>query len=113
KTPKWFEYLLTICGCLAWQGGPVQWVGVHRIHHAHSDEHEDPHTPRHGFGWAHMFWCMKKESEGRRGVDAAKDLLRDPGQRLLNKFFWVPQFLLLPVLYFGGEWASQYVSASG
>jgi stearoyl-CoA desaturase (delta-9 desaturase) len=113
KTPRWFEYILTCCGCLAWQGGPVQWVGVHRIHHAHSDENEDPHTPKHGFGWAHMFWCMRKESEGRYGADAAKDLQRDPGQRFLNKFFWLPQFVLLPILYFGGEWASAYVSASG
>ncbi len=113
KTPKWFEYFLTICGCLAWQGGPVQWVGVHRIHHKHSDEHEDPHTPRHGFTWAHILWCMKKEADGQRGVDAAKDLLRDPGQRLLNRFFWVPQFVLIGLLYFGGELASNYVSASG
>ena len=29
KTPKWFEYVLTTCGCLAWQGGP----GAHGQHH--------------------------------------------------------------------------------
>jgi fatty-acid desaturase len=114
KTPKWFEYVITTCGCLAWQGGPVQWVGVHRIHHKHSDEENDPHTPKHGFTWSHMLWCMHKESEGRRGVDAAKDLLRDPGLRLLNKWFWVPQFALIIALYFIGEYVGSLgVSASG
>ncbi|MEX2671729.1 MAG: fatty acid desaturase [Phycisphaeraceae bacterium] len=115
KTPKWFEYFLTLCGCLAWQGGPVQWVGVHRIHHAHSDEDLDPHTPNHGFTWAHAVWCLHKEAEdGRKGVDAAKDLLRDPGHRIMNKFFWIPNLLLIPVLYFGGEAAAAAgISASG
>ena len=106
KTPKWFEYLITLVGCLAWQGGPVQWVGVHRIHHAHSDNELDPHTPNHGFTWAHMFWCMFKEHENRRGVDAAKDLMRDPGLRLINRFFWVPQIILGGLLYAAGEFAA-------
>ncbi|MBI1374797.1 MAG: hypothetical protein GC159_18915 [Phycisphaera sp.] len=114
KTPKWVEYFLTLCGCLTWQGSPVQWVGVHRIHHKHSDEEEDPHTPKHGFSWAHMFWCMQLESEGRRGVDAAKDLLRDPGHRVLHEWFWLPQFILAGLLYAGGAWAqSAGWSASG
>ena len=114
KTPKWFEYLLTACGCLAWQGGPVQWVGVHRIHHKHSDSDLDPHTPNHGFTWSHMLWCMHKYSEGTRGVDAAKDLMRDPGLRWLNRYFWVLQILLALALYAAGELAGALgVSASG
>ncbi|MBI1369971.1 MAG: acyl-CoA desaturase [Planctomycetes bacterium] len=114
KTPKWFEYILALCGCLAWQGGPVQWVGVHRIHHKHSDEETDPHTPNHGFTWAHMLWCMHKECEGRRGVDAAKDLLRDNGLRFINKWFWIPQIALIPILYFLGEYVGSLgYSASG
>lgn len=106
KTPKWFEYILALIGCLAWQGGPVQWVGIHRIHHQHSDQDLDPHTPNHGFTWSHMFWCMFHEQEGREGVDAAKDLMRDPGLRLINKFFWVPQIVLGALLYVGGEFAA-------
>lgn len=114
KTPKWFEYILTLCGCLAWQGGPAQWVGIHRIHHKHSDEDADPHTPRHGFTWAHALWCMHHDAEGQKGLDAAKDLMRDPGLRLLNKWFWVPNMALVPILYFAGQWAaSAGVSASG
>jgi len=99
KTPKWFEYFLTLLGCLTWQGGPIQWVGVHRIHHHHSDEEEDPHTPRHGFSWAHMFWCMHKHPEGQNAQDAARDLARDPVFRVMEKFFWLPQFILAGVLF--------------
>ena len=105
KTPKWFKYLLTTIGCMACQGGPIQWVGTHRIHHKHSDTDADPHTPRHGFGWAHMFWCMHREPEGLKAVDAARDLQRSRGMRLIDRYFWVPQVALLPVLYVGGELA--------
>ncbi len=107
KTPKWFEYFLTGLGCLAWQGGPVQWVGTHRLHHKHSDDELDPHSPNHGFTWAHMLWCMHKESEGRLGADAAQDLQRDRGMRILNKYFWAVQFLLAGGLLAGGEWAAR------
>jgi len=104
KTPKWFEYFLTICGCLAWQGAPVNWVGTHRLHHKHSDSEHDPHTPKHGFTWAHMLWCMHKDEEGMRSEDAAKDLLRDPVLRWLNRWFAVPQFILIALLL-GVGWA--------
>ena len=106
KTPKWFEYVLSGIGCLAWQGGPIQWVGTHRLHHQHSDRERDPHSPAHGFGWAHMFWCMHKEPEGQCAIDAAKDLRRARVMQLIDKLFWIPQLALLPILYLGGEGAA-------
>lgn len=109
KTPKWFEYFLTACGCLAWQGGPIEWVGVHRLHHKHSDSDLDPHTPNHGFTWSHIFWCMYKDPEDMPAKDAAKDLQRDPGLRLLDRFFWVPQFVLAIILFTGGEAARHWL----
>ncbi len=102
-TPKWFEYILTTIGCLAWQGGPVQWVGVHRIHHKHSDEELDPHTPKHGFTWAHALWCMHYP-EGRDPKAAAMDLQRDRITKMLDDYFFVPQFLLVALTYAGGQW---------
>ena len=106
KTPKWFEYLLTAFACMAWQGGPIQWVGVHRIHHKHSDDPNDPHSPKHGFTWAHVLWCMHKEPEGMNAAEVAKDLERDPMLRALNRFFWIPQFLLVIAVYAAGEWVA-------
>jgi stearoyl-CoA desaturase (delta-9 desaturase) len=105
KTPKWFEYVLTVLGCAAWQGNPVQWVGTHRIHHKHSDHECDPHTPNHGFAWAHVFWCMTKtQGSATRwsAAEAARDLGRDPGIRLISRFYLLPQFIVAGLCLLGG-----------
>ncbi|MEK7185562.1 MAG: acyl-CoA desaturase, partial [Patescibacteria group bacterium] len=95
ETPKWFEYFLTICGTLAWQGGPITWVGTHRIHHAYSDEDGDPHSPRHGPWWAHVFWTVFKRPIGARDPwSVAKDLSGDKGTFLIDRFFGAPQFVV-------------------
>lgn len=104
KTPTWFEYVLTTLGCLAWQGGPMTWVGVHRLHHKHADTDHDPHSPRHGFTWSHILWMLHREIEGIRGEDAAKDLKRRPGMRWMDRLHWLPQLLIAAGL-FGLGWA--------
>ena len=48
KTPKWVEYIMTICATLSLEGGPIFWVSTHRVHHQLSDQERDPHTPREG-----------------------------------------------------------------
>ncbi|MCG3179560.1 MAG: hypothetical protein BIFFINMI_01897 [Phycisphaerae bacterium] len=107
SVPAWLEYVLTVIGTLAWQGGAVQWVGTHRLHHKHSDGDEDPHTPRHGFTWAHMLWCMHREAGGPVSArQAAGDLVRDPVHRWIDRLFWLPQVLLAVGLYFAGQWWS-------
>ena len=58
QVPKWFEYVLTVCGALALQGGPIKWVSTHRVHHAFSDRPQDPHSPTRGFWWAHILWLF-------------------------------------------------------
>src|SRR5947199_10039525 len=58
KTPKLVEYFLSVCGTLALEGGPIYWFVTHRIHHAYSDIHGDPHTPRDGGWWSHMGWIL-------------------------------------------------------
>jgi len=102
KTPKWFEYVLTIIGTLAWQGGPITWVGNHRLHHAHSDTDKDPHTPLHGFVWAHVFWTLFEAPEGRNPREVTQDLLRDKCTTFIDRFFWAPQLFLVIVLFLGG-----------
>src|SRR5688572_10861090 len=58
KTPKAVEYFLTFCGALALEGGAINWVATHRIHHAHTDAAGDPHTPRDG-RWCHHLVCYR------------------------------------------------------
>merc|ERR1712178_537620 len=57
KTPKWLEYFFIFCGTLACEGGVCDWVGLHRIHHQHSDNEHDSHR---GFWWSHMGWMLHK-----------------------------------------------------
>ena len=58
RTPKWLEYFVTACGCLALEGGPIFWVATHRVHHQNSDQEGDPHTPHDGTWWAHAGWIL-------------------------------------------------------
>ncbi len=105
KTPKPVEYFLTILGTLCWQGGPIRWVGGHRIHHKHSDHDEDPHTPCHGFNWSHILWALTADPPEKNPRDAAKDLSRDPVMAAIDKYHYVPQFVLAAILYAAGGWA--------
>jgi fatty-acid desaturase len=58
KTSKAFEYFLAVCGTLTLEGGPIFWVSTHRVHHQHSDQEGDPHTPHDGGFWAHVGWIL-------------------------------------------------------
>ncbi|MGS2738533.1 fatty acid desaturase [Sinomicrobium sp. M5D2P17] len=58
KLKKWFAYLIITAGLPA--GTPVQWVGNHRYHHAHTDVENDPHSPViQGFWYAHNGWYIQ------------------------------------------------------
>jgi stearoyl-CoA desaturase (delta-9 desaturase) len=101
KTSKWFRYVLTIAGTLSWEGGPIVWVGRHRVHHRYADTEKDPHTPKHGFDWAHMLWTMfRTTKEQNKDVwEITKDLQKDAGLVWINKFFWISQVILAVLLY--------------
>ncbi len=61
KLPKWLERTLVIIGLPA--GTPVQWVGNHRYHHAHTDTPLDPHSPlQRGFWYAHVGWYLGSDN---------------------------------------------------
>ena len=104
RTFKPIEYALTILGTLSWQGGPIRWVGTHRIHHSESDGPLDPHTPQHGFTWSHMLWCFYKWPDGRDPLEVTRDLQRDKGMVLIDRYHYLPQFALAAALFFAGWW---------
>ena len=106
--PKWLERPLVLLGLPA--GTPVQWVGNHRFHHAHTDTPLDPHSPVHrGFWYAHVGWYIRSSSVPlcvlyalagpvRMGIDAwmrprtnqeynslARDVYADPGYRWMSR----------------------------
>ncbi|HSS22333.1 MAG TPA: fatty acid desaturase [Pyrinomonadaceae bacterium] len=107
KVPKVVEYFLVLCGSFALEGGPIQWVTTHRIHHANTDTVGDPHTPRDGTYWAHLGWILTPTQEV---MDQslyqryAPDLMNQRFYRWLNKVYWMPLLILGIGLYAFGGW---------
>jgi stearoyl-CoA desaturase (delta-9 desaturase) len=113
KTPKLVEYFLTFCGLFALEGGAINWVVTHRIHHAHTDEPGDPHTPRDGRWWAHMGWILRGTSQQHEHSVMqryAPDLMKDPVHIWLNRLYFVPLILLGFVLLAVGGWPLLFVA---
>lgn len=112
KTPKVVEYFLTFCGLLALEGGSINWVVTHRIHHANTDEVGDPHTPRDGGWWAHMGWILRgtaQQHEERVIQRYAPDLTKDPVHMFMNRFYYVPLILSGLALFAIGGWPMMFI----
>ena len=104
QTPKLLEYFLVFCGTLACQGGPLEWVGMHRIHHLHSDQNQDPHDSNKGFWWSHMGW-MLFEAPSREDLPRfTRDIADDPVYQFLQKYFVPIQVVLGILFYLLGGW---------
>ena len=108
KTTKFMEYLMTVCGTLTLEGGPIDWVVTHRIHHAHTDAPGDPHTPRDGRFWAHMGWIFTGTAQQHPTevmMRYAPDLMKDRFHVLLNRIYWIPLVALGVALLALGGWS--------
>jgi sn-1 stearoyl-lipid 9-desaturase len=102
KTPKWVEYFMTVCATTALEGGPIFWVATHRIHHQHSDEEGDPHSPRDGKWWAHMGWILTGKSMHHDTTTLARyvpDLAKDKFHVWITKYHYVPMIVMGVVLF--------------
>lgn len=102
--PKWLEYFFVFCGTLACQHGPIMWVGLHRHHHAYSDQSLDHHDSNKGFWWSHMGW-MLRDVPARHEVDRfIRDIKDDRFYLFCEKYFLLLQVGLGVVLYALGGW---------
>ena len=107
KVPKIVEYFLVTCGTLALEGGPIQWVTTHRIHHALTDRQGDPHTPRDGGWWAHIGWILRGTAQNHDQATLnryAADLVKNRYYVWLDDYYWVPSILLIIALWALGGW---------
>jgi sn-2 palmitoyl-lipid 9-desaturase len=109
QVPKFVEYVITLIGAFALQGGPIFWVAGHRIHHLHTEDvDKDPYSARRGFWWSHMLWLFYPRSEffNRESYNRfAPDLTREPFYRWLDRSFLLLQIPLGVVLYLLGGWS--------
>jgi fatty-acid desaturase len=86
--PKWLEHGLALLGVCCLQDTPARWVAVHRMHHQHSDDQPDPHTPKVSLFWSHVGWLFYQNREHdhfwhfERYV---RDMLTDPFYQRLER----------------------------
>jgi fatty-acid desaturase len=102
KMRKWLAYTLAFIGCLAFQSGPINWAGQHRMHHAGSDTVEDPHSAAKGFWWSHILWTFflhTKFNNEKIIRDYTNDFNKDKYYQFLDKYFMPIQFIFAFILY--------------
>jgi sn-1 stearoyl-lipid 9-desaturase len=104
EVPKFLEYFFVLCGTLACQGGPIDWIGLHRIHHKYSDTQPDPHDSNKGFWWSHMGWMLYNVPAQTDVPRYTKDICDDPVYQFFQKFFIPIQVVLGLLLYWWGGW---------
>ncbi len=107
KTPKWFEYVLAVCGTLALEGGPLLWVATHRVHHQNTDKAGDPHSPHEGGFWAHMGWVLTgrtMQSNSAELLPFVPELRKDRFHMWISRWHWVPITLLAILILIVGGW---------
>ena len=106
ETNRIVAFVFGVLGSMAVQGRLFTWVALHRRHHQHSDEINDPHSPHHagagvwgvlrGVWHAHVGWLF-----GPKPLDLpryVKDLQQSRTLRIVNRLFfvWVAAGLLIP-----------------
>lgn len=104
QTPQWLEYFFALCGTLACEGGVIDWVGLHRIHHLHSDAEPDPHDSNQGFWWSHMGWMLCQIPSRSDIPRYTKDIADDPVYQFLQAYFIPIQVAFGLLLYVLGGW---------
>jgi stearoyl-CoA desaturase (delta-9 desaturase) len=108
----WLRATLAVAGSMAFQGNLIDWVAVHRRHHAFTDHPGDPHSPYRygahltgqlrGMLHAHLGWLFTNDPTPPERY--APDLLADPAMVRISRAFpaLCAASLLLP---FAAGWA--------
>jgi stearoyl-CoA desaturase (Delta-9 desaturase) len=104
KTPRWMHFLLAAAGCTALQKGPLWWSVHHRLHHRHSDEPGDPHSPViDGFLHSHLGWLFTRDLM-HPDESIVRDLAKFPELVWLDRLWMVPGLLLAGLCFATGGW---------
>src|SRR5215469_7596939 len=104
--PRWLEHGLALLGVCCLQDTPARWVAVHRLHHQHSDDNPDPHSPLVTFLWSHIGWLLVENRQVNNVLTYdryARDVLKDPFYFAFEKnLLWVWVNLVQWVVFFAG-----------
>ena len=102
--PLWFEHALATIGVCCLQDTPARWTMIHRLHHQHSDDQPDPHSPLAEFFWGHIGWLVYENTQ-LSSLDTYEkyvpDLLRDRFYLQLEKRLrWFTVYVIHAVLFY-------------
>lgn len=87
KAGRLTQFMISLAGSLAVQGGPLWWVAHHRAHHRYTETDKDIHSPRtKGFWKAHIGWMGSPESFNENGA-GARDLHQYPELKFLQRHY--------------------------
>ena len=104
QVPRWLEHCFVIIALCCMEDTPAKWVSIHRYHHNHSDEANDPHSPLVAFIWAHIGWLVVRNDK-MHNISTyhkfAPDILKDPFYLKMEKSFsWVWIYVAHAALFF-------------
>ena len=91
STSRGFQFFLALCAASTF-GDPIGFAGKHRLHHRHTDQQDDPHTPRHGFWYC---WFGSLLDNGYTDVEI---LAQVPGLTKYPELMWLHRYLPVPGL---------------
>lgn len=108
----WLRVALAVAGSMGFQGNLIDWVAVHRRHHAFTDRPGDPHSPYRygtsvrgqlrGLVHAHLGWMFADDQTSARRY--APDLLADQSMIRVARAFPALCAASLVLPFFAG-WA--------
>ncbi|MEU4230942.1 acyl-CoA desaturase [Nonomuraea sp. NPDC026600] len=108
----WLRVVLGIAGSMSFQGNIIDWVAVHRRHHAYTDRPGDPHSPYRygtslrgqlrGLAHSHLGWMFTDDETS--AARYAPDLLDDPAMVRVARAFPALCALSLALPFLAG-WA--------
>ena len=109
KTNRFIQFVVSLAGGLAMQGGPLWWVAHHRAHHRDTDKEGDIHSPViKGMWQSHMGWMMSNEAFHEQGTNA-RDLFKYPELKFLQRqYVWILIAQILALYGFGNLLAQWY-----
>lgn len=106
STSRVMQFVMAFWGGTSAQRGALWWAAHHRCHHRESDQPDDVHSPvQRGFVWSHIGW-ITSSANIPTDYKIIPDLARYPELVWLNRFDWVPAFLLALALLLTGNWLS-------
>lgn len=109
---RWLERVFVTLGAICFQGGPVWWCSLHRIHHRNSDTELDPSNATRGFWYGHVLYLAHLDPRWKTMFTPqyyrhlVKDISSDPYYYALDKYQLGTLMIiaLWVIFYFIGGW---------